>query len=119
MSFPLFLEKHVVEGEYTNRLYKPFHFLIVVFGSVSTQGPVVARSTSHGSIFLSRDGASGNAGAVHTSACGGRGGVHAAIPCWNTHPRSVMSGRRRLRTLPSGLALFRPADFICGGLKSG
>jgi hypothetical protein len=30
MRFPLFLEKHVVEKEYTNRLYKPFHFLIVV-----------------------------------------------------------------------------------------
>ena len=42
MSFPLFLEKHVVEDEYTNRLYKPFHFLIVVFGSVNTQGPFIA-----------------------------------------------------------------------------
>ena len=40
MRFPLFLEKHVLEDEYTNRLYRPFHFLIVVFGSVHTQGPV-------------------------------------------------------------------------------
>src|SRR3989475_8778304 len=39
MRFLLILHKHVVEDEYTNRLYKPFHFLIVVFGSVSTQGP--------------------------------------------------------------------------------
>jgi len=35
MRFPLFLEKHVLEDEYTNRLYRPFHFLIVVFGSVN------------------------------------------------------------------------------------
>src|SRR5947208_82917 len=26
--------------EHANRLYKPFHFLIVVLGSVNTQGPV-------------------------------------------------------------------------------
>ncbi len=39
MRFPFFLEKYVVEDEYTNRLYKPFHFLVVVFGSVRTQGP--------------------------------------------------------------------------------
>jgi hypothetical protein len=39
MRFPFFLEKHVVEDEHINRLYKPFHFLIVAFGSVNTQGP--------------------------------------------------------------------------------
>jgi hypothetical protein len=38
MRFPLFLLKRVLEEEYTNRLYGPFHFLIVVFGSVDTQG---------------------------------------------------------------------------------
>ena len=39
MRFLLFLEKHGMVDESTNRLYKPFHFLIVVFGSVNTQGP--------------------------------------------------------------------------------
>jgi hypothetical protein len=39
MRFPLFLLKRVLEEESTNRLYGPFHFLLVVFGSVTTQGP--------------------------------------------------------------------------------
>src|SRR5712692_6082049 len=46
MRFPLFLEKHVLEDEYTNRLYRPFHFLIVVFGSVNTQGPSTAAGST-------------------------------------------------------------------------
>src|SRR5690348_9271812 len=39
MRFPFSLEKHAVENEYTNRLYKPFHFLLVVLWPVRTQGP--------------------------------------------------------------------------------
>ena len=39
MRCPLFLGKHILKDEHTNWLYKLLHFLIVVLGSVSTQGP--------------------------------------------------------------------------------
>ena len=39
MGFYLFSGKPIVEDVYTNRLYKPLHYLIVVFGSVRTKGP--------------------------------------------------------------------------------
>jgi hypothetical protein len=51
MRFPLFLLKRVLEEEYTNRLYGPFHFLIVVFGSVDTQGPTLSFNTYHEEIY--------------------------------------------------------------------
>jgi hypothetical protein len=39
MRLPLLLAKHIMKDEYTNRLYKPFHVLTVVFGFVKTPGP--------------------------------------------------------------------------------
>ena len=54
MCLTLFHEKHIVENEYTNRLYKPFHFLIVVFGSVHTQGPSIERNVQLLPLLIAR-----------------------------------------------------------------
>jgi len=39
--------QRVLEKEYTNRLYGPFRFLLVVFGSVHTQEPTPAFANTH------------------------------------------------------------------------
>src|SRR5258706_6591729 len=58
-GLPSFLGKHIVEGEYTNRLYRPLHFLSVILESVSTQEPFT--------IFQAKDAQQISASCLETS----------------------------------------------------